>query len=74
MLGPREVLLVVGVIQVWGWLQFVHTCVQRRNKNKEIRFGDLSLSLLPLYPILYLVIGGEEQGWGGVLKGGKKKP
>jgi hypothetical protein len=45
MLGPREVLLVVGVIRAWGWLQFVHTRVQRRNKNKEIRFGDLSLSL-----------------------------
>lgn len=53
---------------MWGWLKFVSSCIQRRNKRKEFIFRDLyfSLPLLSFF-LSHLVIEGEmgQRGGGG---------
>jgi hypothetical protein len=59
------------VVDHWGpgWLYFVSSHTQRRNKNTEIRFRYLCLSL----PFILLSLLSSDREWRVGIKGGKKK-
>jgi hypothetical protein len=49
-----------------GWLWFVSSCAQRRNKRNDIRFRDLAIRVsLSTILLSHIVIGGKTGGKGG---------